>query len=247
MVPFARFGLRMADENLFLRHLAPVHRKWLQPHLQRVALRTADVVARENRRVETAYLPIDCILSVITVMRDGRLVESRTIGREGGFGLLHGLGSPFAYERVEVQVSGESWSLEPRVIAQLAERGGDALRTIASFAQATLVQSAAALACNALHPVEQRLCRWLLLTQDRLGSDVVPLTQEHLAIMLAVQRTTVTAAAARLQREGLIRYVRGMITVIDRPGLIAAACECYEQIEEAVARIIGEPLPVGPH
>jgi CRP-like cAMP-binding protein len=232
----------MADENLFLRHLAPAHRDWLKPHLQRIALRTGEVVAHEGRRVETALLPIDCILSVITVMRDGRLVESRTIGREGGFGFLHAIGAPYAFERVEIQVSGHAWTLPPRIVAELAARDAEALRTIISFAQATLLQSAASLACNALHPVEQRLCRWLLMTQDRLGSDVVPLTQEHLGIMLAVQRTTVTAAAARLQREGMIQYVRGRITITDRKRLIAASCECYEQIEDAVARTVGERI-----
>jgi CRP-like cAMP-binding protein len=232
----------VVDSNLFLRHLATADREWLHAHLRAVQLQTGDIVVQQGAEVATVLLPTSCILSVITVMRDGRQVESRTIGRESGFGLLHALGSAYAYEKVEVQVSGEAWSLPLRALSDLASHSPDARQAIVSSAQATLIQSSVSLACNALHNVEQRLCRWLLLTQDRLGSEVVPLTQEHLAIMLAVQRTTVTAAAAKLQEKGLIRYSRGKIRIVDRAGLLAMACECFATIEEGVARLAGDRL-----
>jgi len=233
----------VADENLFLRYLSAADRALIEPRLRRVSLRVNELIAEDAGEVRAAFLPIDCILSVITVMRDGREVESRTIGRESGYGLLHALGSPYSYERVEVQISGEAWTLPLASLSELATASPSGLNTIVRFAQATIVQSATALACNSLHAVDQRLARWLLLTQDRLSSDVLPLTQEHLSIMLAVQRTTVTAAAAKLQDIGLIRYSRGKIQVLDRAGLLKTSCECYEQIETGVGRLIG----VQPH
>jgi len=194
----------------------------------------AKLLDEAGRTITDVYLPINCILSVITVMRDGAQVESRTIGRESGYGLLHSLGSPVSYERMVVQVSGPA----PGPAADGAARGGrpepaaDPLRRPPR--QATLIQSAQSTACNSLHSAEQRLAKWLVLTQDRLRSDVVPLTQEHLSIMLGVQRTTVTAVASEMQARGLISYVRGKITILDREGLKRASCECYDAIERGV-------------
>lgn len=230
----------MAVGNLFLRHLRAQDLELLKPELRRVDLAVNDRIADEGAEVQTALLPIDCIISVITVMRDGRTVESRTIGRESGFGLLHALGSPYAFERVVVQISGVSWAVPVPALSRLALASPHALKAIAQFAQSSLVQSTVALACNALHDVESRLCRWLLMTQDRLESDVLPLTQEHLSTMLAVQRTTVNAAARRLQDRGAVRYSRGRIKILNRDALLRCSCECYEQIEESARRLIGE-------
>ena len=113
---------------------------------------------------------------------------------------------------------------------------------VVRHAQASLLQAAQSTACNTLHRAEQRLCRWLLLTQDRLGSDVVPLTQEHLAIMLGVQRTTVTATASQLQERGVIAYSRGKIRVLDREAMKRCACECYEAIQQGASIILQEPM-----
>lgn len=231
----------VADENLFLRHLGAADRDALRPSLNRVGLRQNDLITSEGAAVETVILPIDCIISVIAVMRDGRLVESRTIGRESGFGLLHALGSAYSYERVDAQVGGDAWSLPLRALADLAKASPRGLKTIARFAQASAIQSSVSVACNALHSAEQRYCRALLLTQDRLQSDIVPLTQEHLAIMLGVRRSTIAELAARAQDLRLIRRsARGQIEILDRAGLRAASCECYEQIEDGVRRLLSE-------
>jgi CRP-like cAMP-binding protein len=179
---------------------------------------------------------------VVTVMSDGSQVESRTIGREGGYGLLHALGSPYSFERMLVQVGGSAWRAPLPALREAALASPSLARTIVQHAQATIVQTAQNTACNTLHSAEQRLCRWLLLTHDRLGSDVLPLTQEHLSIMLGVQRTTVTAIASQLQERGAISYVRGKITILDRPALERCACECYEAIErgaDAILRRLG--------
>jgi CRP-like cAMP-binding protein len=176
---------------------------------------------------------------VVAVMSDGRTVESRTIGRESGFGLLHALGSRRSIERVTTQIGGEALRVPIDHLAQIAARSPAAMRCITAHAQATIAQSAISTACNALHAVEPRLCRWLLLTQDRLGSDELPLTQEHLATMLGVQRTTVTHVAGELQAKAFISYARGVVRVRKRAGLLGCTCECYGAISAAAEMLAG--------
>jgi CRP-like cAMP-binding protein len=225
------------ESNHVLQSLSRQDLDSLRPSLAKVTLERGETLAEDRRRLTCAHLPTDAILSVITVMKDGRMVESRTIGRESGYGLLHALGSRHCYERVEVQVAGEAWKVPLDALAELAHGSPAALKVIAMHAQATVVQSAVSVACNMLHGVHPRLCRWLLMTQDRLQSDVLPLTQEHLGIMLGVQRTTVTAVIAALQESGAVRTLRGKITVLDRAKLEACACECYEAIDASARRL----------
>lgn len=228
----------MSRINHFLDSLDARDLAAIEPALERLSLRQNDALTEPDQPVSHVYLPIDCILSVVVLMRDGGQVESRTLGREGGYGLLHSLGSRIAFERMIVQVSGDCWRV-PTATLQAAAANSPALtRAIVQHGQASLLQAARSTACNALHPAEKRLCRWLLLTQDRLDSDVLPLTQEHLAIMLGVQRTTVTGVAMQLQARGVISYSRGRIRVLDREGIEACACECYGAIQETTRRIL---------
>ena len=192
--------------------------------------------------MSTAILPVGCILSVVQVMRDGRAIETRTIGREGGYGLLHALGARTAVERVLTQIAGTAYVLPIVQLAAQAKHSPELTRSIVQHAQATLLQTAQGIACNTLHAAEPRLCRWLLLTQDRLASDVLPLTQEHLSIMLGVQRTTVTALASDLQRRRAISYSRGRIRILDRPALESVACECYRAMTLRVEEVLGEAV-----
>jgi CRP-like cAMP-binding protein len=221
----------MPWRNHFLDSLDAADIRALRPHLEEVSLQRNQVLDEEGGRITVVYLPIDCILSVVTVMRSGAQVESRTIGRESGYGLLNALGSQVSFERMLVEVSGRAWRIPLATLRERAEASRKLTRAIVRHAQATIIQSAQFTACNTLHTAGQRLCRWLLLTQDRLDSEVVPLTQEHLAIMLGVQRTTVTAVASELQASGAISYVRGKITIRDRPALLNCACECYAAIQ----------------
>lgn len=230
----------MSWANHFLDSLGPADLRVLRPHLSAVTLVRNDILDEAGGTITHIYLPVDSILSVVTVMRSGAQVESRTIGRESGYGLLHALGSPISFERMMVQVGGGAWRLPLKVMRDAAVENRTLVKSIVHHAQATLIQSAQSTACNSLHPAEQRLCRWLLLTQDRLGGDVLPLTQEHLAIMLGVQRTTVTALASQLQERGAISYVRGKITVLDRRAVQRCACECYEAIQHGAALMLGE-------
>ncbi|MDO8323770.1 MAG: Crp/Fnr family transcriptional regulator [Phenylobacterium sp.] len=231
----------MQKTNHFLDTLPAKARALIEPDLERVTLKRDDTLAEVGRTVEMVLLPTDSIISVIAVMANGDQVESRTIGRESGFGLLHALGSPYAFERVIVQVGGEAWKIRTETLRRAAAASPMLTDAIIRHAQATIVQTAQTNACNALHATPLRLARWLLMTQDRLGGDaVVPLTQEHLAIMLGVQRTTVTTLAASLQAEKIIRYSRGKIRILDREALTGRACECYETVTLAVDRILAD-------
>lgn len=231
----------MAWDNHFLDSLNEKVLSNLKPALGEVALERNQLLDDAGRPIAYVYLPIDCILSVLTVMEDGSQVESRTIGREGGYGLLQALGSPVSYERTLCQVGGRAWRTPLGALRRAAERSAHIREAIVRHAQATLLQAAQSTACNTLHRAEQRLCRWLLMTQDRLGgAEIVPLTQEHLSIMLGVQRTTITAVASELQERGAISYTRGRIRVADRAALERCSCECYGAIRRGVEMMLGE-------
>jgi CRP-like cAMP-binding protein len=231
----------MPRRNHFLANLAPDDFELLQPNLESVHLERDDLLVDPRTPLDWVYFPLSCILSVIVVMNDGREIESRTIGRESGYGLLNALGSRISFERVKVQIGGETCRLPIRILSSALARREGLLHAVACHGQATILQSAQSTACNALHEVEARLCRWLLMTQDRLESASLPLTQEHLSIMLGVQRTTITGAAQMLQEAGLISYSRGKIAVLDREGLERRACECYDAVQEGVEMMIGPP------
>jgi hypothetical protein len=175
-------------------------------------------------------------------MASGAQVESRTIGRESGYGLLNALGSPLAFERTTAQVGGRAWRAPLAGVRSAVSRCPSLAESIVRHAQASLIQAAQNSACNVLHSAEHRLCRWLLQTQDRLAGDVLPLTQEHLSIMVGVQRTTVTALASQMQERGMISYVRGKITVLDRAALERCACECYGAIRSGSAALLRAPV-----
>lgn len=228
----------MEYSNHFLDSLSPRDLALLAPSLERVEVRRDDPLAESERRVQWVYLPINCVISVIAMMQDGRSVETRTVGCESGFGLLHALGSALSYEKVIAQIGGSAWRIPLHAATAGAQASVTLVNAIARHAQATLLQSAQTAACNSLHTAEQRLARWLLLTRERLGDDVLPLTQEHLSVMLGVQRTTVTAIASDMQARGLVTYSRGRIRITDLPGLLARSCECYEAIERMGQRML---------
>ena len=225
----------MTSPNHFLASLSAPDLAALAPALTPATLKRDQLIAEAGEDVRTVYLPLDSILSVITVMRDGVQVESRTIGRESGYGLLHALGARRSYERMICQVGGEAMTIPAPALAAAADQRPSLVAAIVRHAQATQIQTSQTLACNTLHAAQPRMASWLLMTQDRLGRDVVPLTQEHLAIMLGVQRTTVTVVAQALQDMGAIHYRRGRITILDRDMHRRESCECYADVEDGVA------------
>jgi CRP-like cAMP-binding protein len=211
----------------------------LRPHLEAVSVGVKHVVYEPNGPIKHVYFPINCVISLVTYLEDGASVEMATIGLEGMVGLPIFLGTDTMPSRAFGQVPGDALRITAAAFTEEIERNGPLVQVLNRYTQALFNQVAQTTACNRVHLVEQRCARWLLQTHDRVGSDQFSLTQEFLAQMLGVRRTGVSAAAGLLQKAGLIRYARGRITVLDRPGLESAACECYRVIKREFDRLIG--------
>jgi CRP-like cAMP-binding protein len=209
----------------------------LSPHMREVALSVGRIVAEPGEPVEQVYFPTSGVISIITLLHDGRRVESLTVGREGGVGLLPAFGDPIWPSRGLIQIAGGALRIDTSALRAVAPDHPSILDVVVRYAQVTEAQLHQSAACNALHAIEARLCRWLLTCEDRIGDNVLPLTHEFLGMMLGVQRTRVTTAAQSLQRQGLIEYRRGLITVRDRSAMERASCECYRTTEAIYDRV----------
>lgn len=200
----------------------------LRPHLKDMTLKQGLVLAEQGEPIEQVYFPNSGMVSIVVVLAGGeKSIETATVGREGAVGAIAALGDRKAIARAIVQVAGVGSRISARHL-QAAVRESPVLRDfIIRYQEMLLHQAQQSTACNALHEARPRLCRWLLQTRDRLDSDMVALTQEFLAQMLGVRRTTVTELARGLQGKGLVRYKRGKIEILDRQGLEECACECY--------------------
>lgn len=192
-----------------------------------ISLRTKDLVYEANSPISHVYFPRSGVISLLVVMRDGRAVEVGTVGNEGMVGIPALLGVERSPTRAVTQVHAELLRIDVGAFREETDRGGPIAELMYRYVQAVLHQTAQLAACNHLHSVEERMCRWLLMAHDRVGTDEFPLTQAFLAEMLMVRRPSVTVIAGVLQRNGLIQYTRGRITILDRDGLEDAACECY--------------------
>lgn len=182
---------------------------------------------------------------MVTVMKSGKAVEVATIGNEGMVGLPLFLGVDRTAGRAFTQVPGDSLRIRADHFQKEVRRQGAFSRMLQLYTQALLVQISQSMACNGIHLIYQRTARWLLMTHDRVASNRFPLSQEFLGQMLGVRRAGVSEVASRLQKAGLIRYTRGSIEILDRPGLEAAACECYGVIEAEFVRLLGAPQKQG--
>ncbi len=227
--------------NRLLAALSPRDFTVLEPHLELVDLPRGRVLFEPGDDVVTTYFPCHrAMASLLIVTRDGREVEAATIGREGAVGGIVSEGHKPAFGRAVVQVGGQALCISTSHL-EAAKIGSPRFGDLFSrYADALLAQMMQSVACNALHRTEERCARWLLATHDRAGENIVNLTQEALAEMLGVQRTTVTAVTGVLQDRGLIRTHRGRVEVLDRPGLERAACECYRAVEDHFARLLPE-------
>lgn len=216
----------------------------LVPDLAAVTLKLRDLVYEVSQPIEHIYFPTRCVISLVNVMADGEEIESATVGREGCVGLPVFLGSDQAPFRAFCQIPGEALRMPASRLREEAARDASLRRVLNHYTLATLTQVGQSAACNRIHSIDARCARWLLLCHDRMGADEFLLTHEFLGEMLGVRRASVTEAAGRLQEAGLIRYRRGRITVVDRPGLEGAACECYRIIRDEYDRLLG-PLEAG--
>jgi CRP-like cAMP-binding protein len=225
--------------NQLIRRFARADREALAAHLTPVSLASGDILYEPDYAVDWVYFPTTSVLSVVTVMIDGRTVECDTVGYESAVGVLATLGSTIAVSRTFVQIAGEAIRISAARLRQRAEQSSALRQLLIRHAYANLAQAHQSAACNALHELEQRLCKWLLMSQDRAASPDVRLTQQFLATMLGVQRTTVTEALRDLATKGLIRRGRGAIHILDRARLETLVCECYEAVQDNLQRVVG--------
>ncbi|WP_421738560.1 Crp/Fnr family transcriptional regulator [Caulobacter sp.] len=215
----------------------------LSPHLLPVELERGRLLYDPGDRIDTIYFPHDGVISLMTLMENGAAIESAAIGREGALGLMAGISARQSLTRAIVQSPGLASRLGVGALHDLCPRAPVLRSLIDRHNEALFGHAIQSVACNALHAVEARFCRWLLSCHDRISVDTVQLTQEFLADMLGVQRTTVTAVAGSLQTKGLIRYRRGVVDILDRAGLESMACECYGAVRRGYERLL--PTPFG--
>jgi CRP-like cAMP-binding protein len=231
-----------ATGNRLLAALPEPESARLAPALEAVSLELKQPLIQAGQPIHHLFFPTTAMASVLVVMEDGAEVEAGLIGPEGLVGLSAALGLDFAIYRVICQVPGEAWRMPARAFQQALQRSGPLAALIQRYTAVQLRQTAQLVACNALHTVTERLCRWLLMSHDRVGCDEFPMTQEFMSELLGLQRPSVTLIAGMLQQAGLISYKRGVIRVKNRRGLEEASCECYAVMNELYRRIIPELL-----
>jgi CRP-like cAMP-binding protein len=227
------------QDNRLLAVLPDEDYERLLPHLELVTWTLGDVLYEPNHAMAYMYFPTTAIVSLVYTTADGETAEMGMVGNEGVVGIALFLGGNTTPNRAVVQVAGDAFRLDATVLHAEFQRRGALQLALLRYTQALLTQISQTAVCNQLHHLNERLCRWLLLTYDRVPTTEVPMTHELLAHMLGVRRESVTVAARHLQEAGLIRYTRGHITLLDRPGLEARVCECYQVVKDEYTRLLG--------
>jgi CRP-like cAMP-binding protein len=213
----------------------------LRQQLDEVPLDYKFELYRAGKPIPFVYFPLTGVASIVNTMMNGAAAEVGTVGNEGIVGLPVILGDTVAPNDVYVQVPGTGLRMPANVFRETLEGSGTMRTVMLHYVHALFNQIAQSAACNSFHTVEQRCCRWLLMTHDRVYSDQFTLTQEFLGMMLGVRRTSITLTANQLKRQGLIKYSRGHVTVLDRPGLERRSCECYAVSKREFDRLLGPP------
>jgi CRP-like cAMP-binding protein len=230
-------GTNNHDANRILNALPTADAKRLSEEMTEVVLGIKTVLFEPGERIDAVYFPLDGVISLVTPLEDGAIVEVATVGNEGIVGVPVVLGGSLAVRAIS-QVAGRALRMETSAFLAHLDRHGPLNTVVQSYILALFGQIAQAAACNRLHSNEERLSRWLLMSHDRVGVDDFAITHEFLGQMLGSRRATVTLSAGILQAAGLIRYQRGHITIIDRPGLEGVSCECYGVIKDELDRVI---------
>jgi len=215
--------------------------RW-RPQLELVAMPLGKVLYEPGNRLTHVYFPTTSIVSLLYVMEDGASAEIAVVGLEGIVGISLFMGGESTPSRAVVQSAGQAFRLQAHLMLQEFNRTGPVLHLLLRYTQALITQMAQTAVCNRHHALDQQLCRWLLLSLDRLPSNELLMTQELIANMLGVRREGVTEAAGRLQKAGLIRYQRGRITVLDRAGLEKRTCECYAVVKQEYDRLLPDSI-----
>ena len=227
-----------SKENHLLSVLPEAERARVEPHLVPVEMPLGQVVYESGDRLDHVYFPTTSIVSMLYVMEDGASAEIAIVGNEGIIGIALFMGGETTPNRAVVQSAGRAYRLDARILKEEFHRAGPVQRLLLRYTQALITQMAQTAVCNRHHSIDQQLCRWLLLSMDRLPSNELKMTQELIANMLGVRRSGVTEAALKLQDAGLIRYGHGHIEVLDRPGLEKRVCECYGVVKREFDRLL---------
>ncbi len=231
-------------QNHLLAALPAADYARLLPDLEFTPMPLGWPVYESGLPMDYIYFPTTCIVSLLYVMGNGESAEIAITGNEGLVGIALFMGGESTSSRAVVQSAGESYRLKEEILKREFEQGGSLQQLALRFTQALITQMVQTGACNRHHSLEQQLCRWLLLSLDRLPGSEVAMTQQLIANMLGVRRVGVTGAAGKLQKDGLIRYRRGRITVLNRRKLEARACECYRVVKKELQRLSAYELPV---
>jgi CRP-like cAMP-binding protein len=234
--------LRSEHENQLLRALEPAIRNRIQSHLEPVTLELGSIVCEAGGLLKHAYFPSGAVLSLLTVLDNGSAIETANIGREGAFGLFSAMYSRTSFNRCIVQLEGPMRRC-PIEVLHAEFRTSEQMRDLfVSYSETLLSQVQQTVACNSMHTIEERICRWLLMMHDRAEGENLPYTHEFLAGMLGANRKSVTLAAQSMQTAGLISYRRGMMQILDRSALEKASCECYAIVRERFDAFLAPPL-----
>jgi CRP-like cAMP-binding protein len=235
---------RSPSPNKLLAALPPDIYGRLQLNLELVPLKLGASVYEAGGKQAYVYFPTDSIVSLLYVMKDGASAEIAVVGNEGLVGISLFMGGETTPSRAVVQSAGHAYRLRSKMLKQEFEFGGPLQHLLLRYTQALITQMAQTAVCNRHHSIEQQLCRWLLLSADRLPSNELTMTQELIANMLGVRREGVTEAAGKLQETGLIHYSRGRITILDRPKLEKRVCECYMVVKKEFDRLLPEEMAI---
>ena len=228
------------NQNHLLAALPAVEFERLLPQLELVPMLLGETLYEPGGKLQHVYFPTTAIVSLLYVMESGASAEIAGVGNEGILGISLFMGGDTTPSSAVVQTSGHGYRLPGQLLKEEFGRAGLMQRLLLRYTQALLTQMCQTAACNRHHSIEQQLCRWLLLTLDRLPSQELVMTQELVAGALGVRRESITEAAGNLQRAGVVRYRRGHIAVLDRSGLEAGACECYAVVKKEMARLLSD-------
>jgi CRP-like cAMP-binding protein len=229
----------LIHSNAILASLSEADAAALRPHLKATHLQQKTVLFEAGDNVRAVYFPITAVVSLVVSLATGETTEAAMVGKDGAIGIASALDGKVSLSRAIVQLGGDAMICDPAAFKGAALQSEKLISKIMRHEQTLFAQAQQSTACMANHEVEARLCRWLLRARDLSGSDHLPFTQEFLAEMLGVRRTSVTTVAHTLQEAGMIKYTRGRIEILNVEGLRDSACECYETVKEQYDQLLG--------
>lgn len=234
----------LKERNHLFHSIPPVEWEKLLPHIEAIDLPLGKVLYEPGLKMSHVYFPSTSIVSLLYALENGSTAEIAVVGNEGVVGIAIFMGGESTSSRAVVQSAGKGYRIKSTIILEEFNRSGPLMHLLLRYTQALITQMSQTAVCNRHHTLDQQLCRWLLLSLDRLTSDELVMTQELIANMLGVRREGVTEAALKVQKAGLIKYARGHITILDRLGLEKRTCECYQVVKSEYDRLLPKKIAI---